>query len=187
MHFVAIKVKIMERLLKSAVIGLLMHMTVGAAEETSANGIASNDQLKKLDLQVQDIKKDTLDISIGLTQLEEKLVYPQATQISVFLALDQDDKFRLDAAKIMIDGKEVVSHIYISNELEALQHGGVQRIYMGNIGSGEHVMDVALAGRSKGNNDYQKNASYKFTKGTGAKLIEIVFAGSSSQGITFQD
>jgi hypothetical protein len=46
-----------------------------------AEGVSS-EQIKGLDEQVQDIKKDVLGISTELTQLEEKLIYPSNTQVS---------------------------------------------------------------------------------------------------------
>jgi hypothetical protein len=180
----------MGRFLRGVTIGLLigMWMAASAAEDIASKEI-SKEQIKGLDDQVQDIKSDVLDITNKLIQLEEKLIYPLNTQVSIFLAVAQGDKFRLDAVKVKIDGKEIANHIYTSKELEALQHGGVQRIYTGNIRSGEHALEVAIIGKSTGNDDYQKNAGYKFTKDLGTKLIEITVAGPGfgSQGISFKD
>jgi predicted aspartyl protease len=185
----------MGRFLKSAAIGLLIGMWViiSAAEEIAAKEITpkeiSGEQIKEIDEQVQDIKKDVLDISTGFIQLEEKLIYPPNTRLSIFLAVAQGDKFRLDAVEIKIDGKEAAHHIYSSQELEALQHGGVQRIYTGNIRTGEHALEVALIGKSTSQNDYQQNAVYKFIKDAGTKLIEITLGGPGiiSHGIVFRD
>lgn len=183
-----LRVMVMGGFLKSLVIGLLMAMwvTLSAAEEIT------KEQIKALDEQVQDIKKDVLDISSNLIQLEEKSIYPPNTQISIFLAvaqgdkflLDAGDKFRLDAVKIKIDGKEAANHVYTFKELDALQHGGVQRIYTGNVRGGEHALEVALIGKSTSNNDFQQNANYKFSKDVNTKFIEITLAGS---GISFKD
>jgi len=149
----------------------------------------SREQIKGVDEQVQDIKKDVLGISSELVQLEEKLIYPSSTQVSLFVALAQGDKFRLDAVDIKIDGKEATHHIYTFKELEALQQGGVQRIYTGNVRSGEHTLDVTLIGKAAGNNDYRQSASYKFSKDEGPRLVEITLAGpaSSSNNINFKD
>jgi hypothetical protein len=149
----------------------------------------SKDQIKGLDEQVQDIKKDVLGISAELMQLEEKLLYPSNTQVSIFVSIERGEKFRLDAVKLKIDGKPATQHIYTYKELEALQGGGVQRLYTGNIRAGEHTIDVSLIGKTSGNADYQQSASYKFTKAVEPKLIEIILAGpaSSTQHIGFKD
>ena len=73
-------------------------------------------------------------------------------------------------------------------ELEALQSGGVQRLYTGNVRAGEHTLDISLFAKS-GNKDDLQSASYKFNKSVEPKLIEVMLAGpgSSSQRIGFKD
>ena len=155
---------------------LVMWMTAGAAAE------ASKGPVKGFDEQVQDIKKNILAISAELTQIEEQLLFPSSTQLAIFVALAQGDKFRLDAVTIKIDGRNATHYLYSAKELEALQHGGVQRLYTGNIKTGEHTLDVDLSGKSTANKNYQHSASYKFIKGVkGAKLIEIILSGSGSK------
>jgi hypothetical protein len=175
----------MNRVLKNFLVGVMFAflMNGSIAQEIS------REQIKGLDEQVQDIKKDVLGISAELTQLEEKLIYPSNTQVSVFVTLVKGDKFRLDAVKIKLDGKDVTHHIYSFKELEALQNGGVQRLYTGNVRAGEHTLDVALAGKGSGNSDYRQNASHKFTKTIEPKLIEVILAGpgSNSKSIGFKD
>jgi len=175
----------MNRFQKSVLMALLLCMV---AAESMAEEV-TREQIKGLDEQVQDIKKDILGISAELTQLEEKLIYPSNTQVSVFVTLVKGDKFRLDAVKVKIDGKDATHHIYTFKELEALQSGGVQRLYTGNILAGEHTIDVSLIGKGSGNSDYLQNASYKFTKSVEPKLIEVILAGpsSSNQRIGFKD
>lgn len=184
------RARVMGRFLGAAAIGLMIGMWVvtSAAEEIATREI-TGEQIKAIDRQVQDIKNDVLGISTGITLLEEKLIYPANTRISIFLTVAQVDKFRLDAVKIKMDGGAAADHNYTSHELEALQHGGVQRIYIGNIRTGGHELEVALTGKSTSNNDYQQKASYKFTKDAGAKLIEISVAGpgSGNEAIVFRD
>lgn len=174
----------MIRFLKTILIGALVWawMSGCVAEEVS------KEQIKGLDEQVQDIKKDVLGISTELTQLEEKLLYPSNTQVSVFVSMAKGEKFRLDAMHIKIDGKDATHHIYSFKELEALQSGGVQRLYTGNVKAGEHVLDVSLIGKS-GSSDYLQSGSLKFTKSVEPKLIEITLGGpsSGSQAIGFKD
>lgn len=155
---------------------------VGMAEEVS------REQIKGLDEQVQDIKKDVLGISADLTQLEEKLIYPSNTQVSVFVSLAKNTKFQLYSINIQIDGKNVNYHIYTFKELEALQSGGVQRLYTGNVRTGDHIFDVSLIGKS-GGSDYPQKASHVFTKSVEPKLLEITLGelGSGSQLIGFKD
>lgn len=172
----------MKKLMSFALVGLLLSAAVGAEE-------VSREQIKGLDEQVQDIKTDVLAISTDLLQLEEKLLYPSDTQVSLFVSLAQGEKFRLDAMEIKIDGKEAAHHLYTFKELEALQKGGVQRIYTGNIRSGEHTLDITLIGKTAGNADFRHSARHTFTKAVGPRLVEITLAGpgAGSKDIAFNE
>ena len=118
----------------------------------------SREQIKGLDEQVQEIKSDVLGIAAELNQLEEKLLYPSNTQVAVFVSLVSGETFRLDSVEIQLDGKPVAHHLYTFKELEALQKGGVQRIYTGNVRSGEHDLQVFVIGKT-GEAPISKNRS----------------------------
>jgi len=81
-----------------------------------------------------------------LDRLEERLLYASNTQVAVFVSLAEGETFRLDSVQIQIDGELAAHHIYSFKELEALQKGGVQRIYTGNIPTGEHRIEVSVEG-----------------------------------------
>jgi hypothetical protein len=181
---------IMVRILKSTAVVFLICIwtTVSAAEGTAARAV-NDDQVNGLDEQVQDLKNDVLGISTEISRLEEKLLYPANTQVSIFLLVTRGEKFRLDAVKLKIDGKEIANYIYTSKEMEALQNGGVQRIYTGNIRTGEHALEVESFGKSSTNIDYEQNVNYPFTKEAGTKFIEINLAGPGfgNKGVTFRN
>jgi len=132
--------------------------------------------LKGLDEQVQEIKSDVLSIAAQLNQLEEKLLYPSNTQVAVFISLAGEERFRLDSVAIELDGSAVAHHIYTFKELEALQKGGVQRIYTGNIRAGAHKLQVSVMGKTSGGSDFQKTESVTVTKDVGPKIVEISLA-----------
>ncbi len=146
----------------------------------------SRDKIKGLDEQVQDIKTDVLAISTELLQLEETLIYPSNTQVSLFVSVVPDHDVRLDSMDVIIDGEEVMHHVYTHKELEALKSGGVQRIYTGNVRSGKHKLEIVLAGLTGGNGEYRETASYTFTKDEGPSLVEISLFGADNN-INFKD
>lgn len=161
---------------------LLLAFTVHAEE-------VAKEQMKGLDEQIQEIKTDVLGIATELNQLEEKLLYPSNTQVAVFVSLAGDKKFRLDSVGIQLGGKPVARHLYTFKELEALQKGGVQQIYTGNIRTGEHDMQVTLTGKTEGGADFSKEKSFKVVKGVGPKIVEVILAGpgSANGSINFRD
>ncbi|MDT8395252.1 MAG: hypothetical protein RRA32_02240 [bacterium] len=133
----------------------------------------AREQVKGLDEQVQEIKGDVLSIAAELGQLEEELLYPSNTQVAVFVSLADKEAFRLDSVQIQLDGKPVANHLYTFMELEALQKGGVQRIYTGNIRSGEHDLKVFVIGKTAGGADLKKSEQFTVNKDVGPRIVEI--------------
>jgi len=168
----------MLRIIGALIIGALMWMPSGSG---LAQGV-SKEQIKGLDEQVQEIKGDVLGITAELKRLEEKLLYPSNTQVSVFVSIAEGEEFRLDAVAVELDGKPVANHIYRFKELEALRKGGVQRIHTGNIRTGEHKLKVKVVGQSSTGRDYRKTSSFTITKEVGPKLVGIVLAGPGKGG-----
>ena len=147
--------------------------------ESSAQEI-SGDDMRSLDGQVQEIKSDVLNIASELSILEERLLYPSDTQLALFVSIAKDDEFRLDAVQIEINGELATHHIYSFKELEALQKGGVQRIYTGNIATGSHELGVTMIGKHKNGNDFDESARFVFAKGVKPKAVGITLAGPES-------
>src|SRR6185312_1452261 len=111
-----------------------------STERKAAAANPDQQQMRDLDEQVQQTKSDVLSIAAELNQLEEKLLYPSGTQVAIFVALAKGDEMRLDAVRLQIDGQLVAHYIYSAKELEALRKGGVQRIYVGNVTTGDHQL-----------------------------------------------
>jgi hypothetical protein len=147
-----------------------------------AHGWAEQDdrqRMRGLDEEVQEIKSDVLRITEELRRLEEKLLYPSGTQVAVFVALAQDDQMRLDAVRLLIDGQLVAHYIYSAKELEALRKGGVQRLYVGNVATGSHQLEVLIDGKAQGK-DYSHSEKLSFQKAVKPKLVGLTLAGPAS-------
>ena len=140
----------------------------------------SKEQMQSLDEQVQEIKSDVLGIAAEFTRLEERLLYPSDTQVAVFVSLAESETFQVDSVQVRIDGEPVAHHIYSFKELEALKKGGVQRIYTGNVRTGEHRLEVSVAGKRPGGKDATGTQSFSFSKEVGPKLVGVTLAGSDS-------
>lgn len=149
----------------------------------------SGQQMRSLDEQVQEIKSDVLGIAADLSQLEEKLLYPSNTQLAVFVEVADDEEFRLDAVQIAINGKLVAHYIYSFKELEALQKGGVQRIYTGNVPTGDHEIGISVSGKLPSGKDFSESETFAFEKGIEPKLLGITLAASEfgNSGIQLGD
>ncbi len=142
---------------------------------------AEQQQMRGLDEQVQEVKSDVLSIGAELNQLEEKLLYPSGTQVAIFVALAKGDEMRLDAVRLEIDGQLVAHYIYSAKELEALRKGGVQRIYVGNVASGEHKLNVLVDGKLKAGTDFSRTEHFTFHKEVKPKLVELTVGSDSGK------
>ena len=136
-----------------------------------------------LDEQVQEVKSDILNISAELSRLEEKLLYPSGTQVAIFVALAKGDPMRLDAVRLQIDGQLVAHYIYSFKELEALRKGGVQRIYVGNVATGDHQLEVLVDAKLEGGADFNRTQRFTFRKEVKPKMVELTLAGSGNTPI----
>jgi hypothetical protein len=158
---------------------LALLVTLGTAPGWTAEK-TDQQQMRGLDEQVQEIKSDVLGISQELSRLEEKLLYPSGTEVAVFVSLAKGEQMRLDAVRVQIDGQLVAHYIYSFKELEALKKGGVQRIYVGNVSTGEHQLEVLVDGKLEGGTDYSHNEQFTFRKGVKPKLVGLRVAGPDS-------
>ena len=152
-----------------------------AARGPSQEEIPSDQQqMRGLDEQIQEIKSDALRMSAELSQLEEKLLYPSGTQVAIFVALAKGDTMRLDAVRLQIDGQLVAHYIYSAKELEALRKGGVQRIYVGNVATGDHKLAVLVDGKLEGGADFSRTGEFTLRKEVKPKLVGLTLAGPRS-------
>ena len=142
---------------------------VAAAPATSA----SSPVAATLDGRIQDVKSDVIKLNRDLLVLEEELLFPANTQVALFVSMDVGKMFELDSVQIKLDDKMVSSYLYTPNEVAALHRGGVQRIYLGNLRTGEHELVAFFTGKGPHERDYKRGATVKFDKGSDPKYIEL--------------
>ncbi len=161
----------------------MLLLALGSATTAFSQDI-STEELRSLDEQVQEIKSDVLGIAAELNNLEERLLYPSNTEVAVFIAMDEGQKFRLDAVQIEIDGELASHHIYSFKELDALQRGGVQRIYTGNIATGGHALNIRMLGKRENGDEFEASNQFSFDKGIEPKILGVTLASTSDSGIS---
>jgi hypothetical protein len=130
--------------------------------------------------EVQTLKQQVLELNRDLFMLEEELLFPSNTQVSVFVSMDVGEFFQLDSVQVKIDGKEVADYLYTQREVEALIRGGVQRIHIGNLRSGEHELVAFFTGKGPHGRDYKRGATTKIQKGLGPKYVELKIIDQTS-------
>ena len=126
-----------------------------------------------LDKQVQDLKQDVLDLNRDLFMLEEELLFPANTQVAVFLSMEVSNYFQIDSVQLRLDDKQVANYLYTEREVDGLNRGGVQRLYLGNVKFGQHELVAFFTGKGPHDRDYRRGATITFRKGEGAKFLEL--------------
>ncbi len=166
----------MNRILIALLTGLLV---TGAgtvvAEDSAEAGFeeAQRQKFRSLDEDVQSLKKEVLDLNRDLFLLEEELLFPANSQVAFFISMDVGEYFDLDSVSLKIDGKEVTNYLYTEREADALVRGGVHRVHMANLKTGDHELIATFVGKGPNVRDYRRGATLTFDKGIGAKYIEL--------------
>jgi hypothetical protein len=128
---------------------------------------------RAVDEDVQDLKRQLLDLNRDLFKLEEEILYPASTQVAVFLSVNVGTFFALDSVTVKLDDKEVANYLYTEREVQALHRGGVQKLYLGNLKAGKHELVAFFTGKGPHDLDYRRGASLSFDKTVGAKYVEL--------------
>ncbi len=141
-----------------------------------------------LDSRIQALKAEVMQLNRDLLVLEEELLFPASTQVAVFVSMDVGQTFALESVRVLLGDQVVAQHLYTPLEVQALHRGGVQRLFLGNLKTGEHRLTAfftgrgpVLAGQSSGSDqgrdhtrrDYQRGTTLNFDKGTEPKYIEL--------------
>lgn len=139
-----------------------------AQGETPADATAS-----PLSLQIEELKQAALELNRDLILLEEELLFPASTQVAVFVSMDVGSYFQLDAVKLKIDDKLVASHVYTEKQNSALNRGGIQRLYLGNLKTGEHEITAFFTGYGPNRVEYKRAATFTLNKQTKPSMLEV--------------
>lgn len=126
------------------------------------------------------LKEAVLTLNRDLLILEEELLYPASSQIAIYLSMDLGAFFALESVRVEIDNQLVVSEVYGDKQVQALFRGGVQRLYVGNIKSGEHEISAFFTGRGP-NQDYKRGAKLMLNKTQDPAVLELRIQDSESQ------
>ena len=156
------------RLLATVCLALMGALGMGpVAAQDSAAAPAS------LDTRIQQVKAEVLRLNRDLLVLEEELLFPASTQVAVFVSMDHGVLFDLGSVQVQLDGQVVANHLYTPQEVKALQRGGVQRLFLGNLKTGAHELVAFFTGGGPHARDYRRGATLKFDKAHEPRYVEL--------------
>jgi len=148
--------------------------TVQAAPEQNENNITqAKPNESELSQSLEMLKSEVLALNRELFILEEDLLFPASTQIALFVSVDIGHFLTLDSVEVKIDDKNVAGFLYTDLQRKALEQGGIQKIYLGNIKTGEHQITAIFTGIDNEGRSVKRAANYTFEKADDALMIEL--------------
>lgn len=151
---------ILQRLIIGTIVLFCSFMVTAEAEKTTTT-------------QLRELKKEVLALNRDLFILEEELLFPASTQVAVFVSMDVGEFFQLDAVELKLNDKTVAHYLYTDRQAKALFKGGVHRLYVGNVKSGDHELTAFFNGVGPHGRDYRRGTTISFEKDTDSKNIEL--------------
>jgi hypothetical protein len=121
------------------------------------------------------LTSEAVELISRLQRLEQKLLYPAQTHVSVFVSVAENSRAGLHSVSLFIDDDRVTDHIYTQKETGALNAGGIQRLYTGNVLTGKHRLRVSLKQAREDGSVRTHELEYTFNKDEGTENIEIIF------------
>lgn len=131
-------------------------------------------EVRKISTNIQSLKKDVITLNKDLKLMEETLLFPSSTRLSVFVTVNSGQFFTLESVKFKLDGEFVATHIYSDTQRRALLRGGVQKLYMTNLNEGKHTATAFFTGLGPGGREYKRAANLDFEKNPGSHYLELV-------------
>ncbi len=126
------------------------------------------------------LKQQVIQLNRELFLLEQALLFPPETQLSLFMSVDTGQFMHIDSVQILLDDKPVGGHLYTESQLAALQRGAIQPLLQVNIEAGEHQLTAVFVGKGPDNRDYRRAVTYNFEKTSKAVLLEVQVNDRSS-------
>lgn len=140
----------------------------------SASVVGAQGQVTELDREIDKLKSDVANLSLELFEVEEAVLHPADTQVSVFLSLKDKEALELESVELYLDGSPVASHLYTERERQSLRRGGVQRLYIGNLPYGRHELKAVVSARSSSERYVRREIGHGFQKEPGASKIQMI-------------
>lgn len=146
---------------------------VAHAESKADDATAEQTEALPVAKSVEALKRQVIQLNRDLFILEEDLLFPANTQFAVYLSLNTGQFLQLDSVKLKVDDEIVAAHLYTERQIKALQRGGMQRLHLGNLKTGDHEVTVFVEGIGPDKRSYKHAASLNMNKGTDVKALEV--------------
>jgi hypothetical protein len=158
-------------------------LTSAALSAQTANDADAVPEVNQSELaqEIETLRQAMVNLNRDLFILEEDLLFPSSTQVAVFLSMDVGEYFALDSVEIAINDDTRTQYLYTERQVSALYRGGVQRLYVGNIGQGEHELTAFFIGIGPQGREYKRAVSLTFEKTDEPVALELSVVDSTAK------
>lgn len=139
-------------------------------EEILTSQQATSSELSK---EVQQLKSQVLQLNRELFILEEDLLFPASTQVAIFVSVDIGRFFKLDSVEVKINEQDVAGFLYTDRQRIALEQGGIQKLYLGNLKVGTHQLTAIFIGLDNEGRSIKSAVNHTFEKEDDSLMIEL--------------
>ncbi len=152
---------------------LMMLIMLYCASTLAADNIIAPQDFKKLDEKVQTIKKNIIKLGHDFNLLEEGLSSITGKDLTVYVALELEGGFGLQAIELILNGKFASRYEFTQSVLDGLLAGGVKRIYSVKLPTGDYALEAKLVGKVGKRHNYSNRITLNFEKNNNPKTIEL--------------
>ncbi|MDO6677302.1 AraC family transcriptional regulator [Shewanella sp. 4_MG-2023] len=151
-----------------------------ASANAITNGNSSADSQSQVASELENIKSQVIKLNRDLFILEEDLLFPASTQIAVFVSVDIGRFFTLDSVELKINQQNVAGFLYTQRQRRALEKGGIQKVYMGNLKMGQHQLTAIFTGVDAEGRTVQRAVTHQFEKTDETVMVELKLEDNES-------
>ncbi len=164
-------------LCNALVIVVFLYVCVSASYSHALESIESD---LKLESELEQLKSQVLQLNRELYILEEDLLFPASTQVAIFVSIDIGQFFKLDSVEVKINNQDIAGFLYTQRQREALEQGGIQKLYLGNLKVGNHELTAIFNGLDTEQRAVKRAVNYQFEKDDESLMIELKLVDETS-------
>ena len=138
-----------------------------------AEDLSSKNQTSTLESELEELKSQVLQLNRELFILEEDILFPASTQIAIFVSVDIGKFFKIDSVEVKINDENVAGFLYTKRQRQALEQGGIQKLYLGNLKTGNHHLTAIFNGLDNDGRTVKRAINYDFEKNDGSLMLEL--------------
>lgn len=124
------------------------------------------------------VRLDAALLQRDVAILELEAAGRSAEAVVVFLGQDVTNPLSIVSVALTVDGREVLTRAYTDKESDAMRRGGMDRLTLGGINSGQHQLRAEVEGRDPEGGLVRHRGRINFRQDDRPTVIQILSVGT---------